>query len=79
MAERVTVQTGTYKVELEPAGAGRNFWQGELWEESLYGWTNGSYDFRFTVYYSNGTVKEAVSTIIISGTADELLGVHRVH
>ncbi|MFD1952779.1 hypothetical protein ACFSL6_00935 [Paenibacillus thailandensis] len=78
-AERVEVRMSEYETELEPSAPGSTTWEGELWDESFSELKEGPYDFIFTAYYNNGVRKETVVTINISGTTDELLGVHRLH
>lgn len=77
-AERVEARMGTYTVALARSGADRTIWTGELWNERFAELEDGPYVFTFTAYYSNGTSKTAKVTVEISGTAEELLGVHRV-
>jgi hypothetical protein len=63
-------------VPLSP-NAAKTQWNGEMWREDFENIPDGTYVFRFTATYSNGTVKIHDVPVLISGVWLDYFKFHR--
>ncbi|NBD26523.1 hypothetical protein [Paenibacillus glycinis] len=76
-AVEVTATMNGKTATLTPTDASRTSWSGEMWEETFEKLPDGPLTFGFKATYSNGTVKTATVTVVISGNVQQTVGVHR--
>ena len=64
-ADKVTVEIVNQPYYTMLTNTKKTQWQGELWNEAMLRWNTRPFTFRFTVYYSNGTIKREDVTVQI--------------
>lgn len=80
VANTVTARMTATNLTASLAGAGSRplIWNGSLWRDNFVDLADGSYNFIFTVNYSNGVIKTNTVTILIKDSIYTILGSHRV-
>ncbi|MFC5402417.1 Athe_2463 domain-containing protein [Cohnella soli] len=54
-------------------------WGGSMWQKNFDQLADGTYNFKFTVTYSNGVVKSTTVPVKIKDSIWDVTGTHRVH
>lgn len=64
-ATNVNVEIEKYPFKTDLVNISENHWSGNLWDVSMMKWQPQKVNFKFTVTYSNGTIKTDVVTITV--------------